>query len=108
MLDTLPLTNRYLNAAGILQIGGVENPDQHYPNISYSGFTGCIRNIIDNGDMYDLEKPIRQWRTNTGCRVTGFSCPTCRNQGYCDPQMNRPGKCICYPGFHGENCELSK
>lgn len=98
--------SRYLNGFGPLQIGGVES-ELEYPTIQYTGFRGCIRNIYDNGDMYDLYSPPKEVNAPRGCELAG-PCPDCNDHGYCEPKWNVPSICVCDLGFSGINCNGSK
>lgn len=94
-----------MNGFGPLQIGGVEN-SLNDPEINFSGFKGCIREIYDNGVMYDLLNPLKQVNTELGCRLNN-PCPNCNGQGYCEPLWDR-SICVCDLGFTGPNCNASK
>ena len=57
--------------------------DIYPPNLKIKPFVGCIRNIIDNGNMYDLNKPLAQSNSGLGCPDLEIDCPPCYH-GYCD------------------------
>ena len=97
---------RYLNGFGPLQIGGTEN-ELKYPSIPYQKFEGCIRNIKDNGKMYDLANPLKIVNAPVGCQLAN-KCPDCNGKGYCEPLWNRPSICVCNLGYSGTYCNASK
>ena len=98
----------YLNSLWPLQIGGVENPQIKYPDLNYTGFTGCIRKISNNTHMYDLkDEPLKIVNSPEGCTLAG-TCPKCNNRGYCEPYLKKTSVCVCDVGFSGTNCETSK
>ena len=71
----LSFDGSYLNGFGPLQIGGVENAINDL-KINFTGFKGCIRNIYDDGKMYDLFNPLKEINTELGCRLNN-PCPNC-------------------------------
>ena len=94
-----------MNGFGPLQVGGVEN-EVASPKISYTGFVGCIRDITDNGLMYDLFNPLKEVNAELGCKLNN-PCPNCNDQGYCEPLWDK-GICVCDLGFSGPTCSSSK
>lgn len=100
------LNRRYLNGFGPLQIGGVENT-LNDENINFKGFEGCIRDIYDNGKMYDLLNPLLQKNTELGCKLDNNPCPDCNDHGYCEPLWTN-SICVCDLGYTGLNCNSSK
>ena len=90
-----------------LQIGGVENAQLKYPELDYTGFTGCIRDITDSGEMYDLREPLKNVNTELGCSHANV-CPACGSHGYCEPKWNSPSVCVCDVGFSGFSCTESE
>ena len=62
--------SRFINGIYPLQVGGVRDYKLGYPNRDindrahrFMPFKGCIRNIIDNGRMYDLRFPLLNYNT---------------------------------------------
>lgn len=92
----------YLNGFGPLQIGGVENAINDL-KINFTRFKGCIRNIYDDGKMYDLFNPLKEINTELGCRLNN-PCPNCNGRGYCEPFWAY-AICVCDLGFGGANCD---
>ena len=101
----LSFDGSYLNGFGPLQIGGVENAINDL-KINFTGFKGCIRNIYDDGKMYDLFNPLKEINTELGCRLNN-PCPNCNGRGYCEPFWAY-AICVCDLGFGGANCDKSK
>ena len=78
-----------------------------YPDINFGGFEGCIRDIVDNNQMYDLFNPLYEKNTELGCKLANNPCPDCNGQGYCEPLWTN-SICVCDLGFTGPNCNSSK
>lgn len=97
----------YLNSLWPLQIGGVENPQIKYPELNYTGFTGCIRKVSNNKHMYDLKEPLKIVNSAEGC-TKARRCPNCNNNGYCEPYLKKASVCVCDVGFSGASCLTSK
>jgi hypothetical protein len=107
---TIPGRWRYINGLYPLQIGGMRDTTLGYPDLESitkgSDFQGCVRNIIDNGIMYDLKMPLDQFDTIVGCPTLKRRCPVCY-QGQCD--MSKPTfTCVCKFGWKGEFCSERK
>nr|QDE55751.1 cadherin 1 [Nematostella vectensis] len=94
----------FLDGFGPLQIGGVSNPNMDFPDIPYTGFKGCVRNIKDNHNLYDLKNPLKVVNAPEGCQLAS-ACPECKNDGYCEPLMARDSICVCNPGYSGKHCD---
>ena len=88
-----------------MQIGGFRNYLK-YPLTPFGNFKGCIRNIIDNGMMYDLKFPLLEANSGLGCPAIETICPVCVN-GYCD-MTKFPHVCSCYFGWTGLTCSSRK
>ena len=92
-----------------VQVGGIENMPLEYPSskyVVYKHFEGCIRNIKENLEIYDLANPLKVVNAPTGCTDMA-PCPKCLNGGYCSPGFSR-SICTCPAGFVGEDCSDSK
>ena len=110
------ITLRFINGIYPLQVGGVRDYTLGYPNRDindrthrFMPFKGCIRNIIDNGRMYDLRFPLLNYNTEMGCSLfTNMFCPACYN-GICDMSvlnmMTKSYACQCHHGWMGRNCD---
>lgn len=106
---------RFLNVNTPLQLGGVDTSSdfKYPPELSFvGGFVGCLRNVDQDGKIYNLEKTGRSKNTEPGCKITDGNCnganglPICKN-GTCVANL-REAYCICDPGFVGEFCEMGK
>ena len=76
--------------------------------LQYTGFTGCIRDIYDNGDMYDLNDPVKVENAPKGCELAR-PCADCpKDRGYCEPRWNEESICVCDMGYTGSSCSDSK
>ncbi|XP_071958951.1 neural-cadherin-like [Antedon mediterranea] len=115
--STITGTSTLLNVNTPLQIGGVDqNSGWKYPiTFVASGFDGCIRNLIQDGKLYDLSNNnvgLSSLNSEEGCPRTDDSCiengegnSWCIN-GICNANTNDPdGECICFPGYTGEKCD---
>ena len=100
-------------------MGGVRDYTLGYPNRALNNrahrfmpFKGCIRNIIDNGKMYDLRFPILSYKTEIGCSIfVNMFCPPCFN-GVCDMStldiVSKSYTCQCRHGWTGVYCDQRK
>ena len=95
-----------------LQIGGVDQSGdfKYPPGLKFvGGFDGCIRNVEQDGKVYDLAKTGRSRNSEAGCPRTDGNCfgddklLICKN-GICVANL-REAYCICHPGFMGEFCD---
>ncbi len=106
---------RFLNVNSPLQLGGVDKSSdfKYPPGLSFiGGFDGCIRNVDQDGKIYDLAKTGRSENSKSGCAQTDGNCvgdngsQICKN-GMCVANL-REAYCICHPGYTGEFCDGSK
>uniref|UniRef100_A0A158Q3C5 Neural-cadherin n=1 Tax=Dracunculus medinensis TaxID=318479 RepID=A0A158Q3C5_DRAME len=108
-----------LNVIAPLQVGGLAplSGGDRYPSAVTSrsqSFSGCLRNLIINGEMYDLGVPdfADEAHSQPGCIMTEEICGANEiGGGYCvhgeciaDSITNIP-KCLCAPGFGGDRCD---
>uniref|UniRef100_A0A8C5PPG5 Uncharacterized protein n=1 Tax=Leptobrachium leishanense TaxID=445787 RepID=A0A8C5PPG5_9ANUR len=105
-----PGSKRFLDVYHPLQLGGVKNPlPKLLPEINFTGFIGCIRNLRVDSKVYDLEQPLESLNSAPGCTMTDDMCrvsgsPPCGGHGICTSNLNSV-KCDCHPGYSGENCK---
>ncbi|XP_064079326.1 neural-cadherin-like isoform X1 [Macrobrachium nipponense] len=113
---TIPPFNEYLNVNAPLQLGGLahEQPDPslykwaHVPH--GRPFSGCIRNLMVNSELYDLASPGLYRNTQMFCPQLDEACrsnsiiPTCGPNGICSGSLTAP-VCKCKPGWTGPTCE---
>ncbi|XP_071958459.1 neural-cadherin-like [Antedon mediterranea] len=111
---TVTGTSRLLNVNTPLQLGGRATSGWDYSSVTFSntGFDGCIRNLIQDGKLYDLsDNNVGASFKNSqeGCPRTDENCidnqdgsEKCVN-GVCDANINT-AVCICYPGYTGVRC----
>ncbi|KAJ0066520.1 hypothetical protein NL108_014275, partial [Boleophthalmus pectinirostris] len=89
-----------------LQVGGVK----HFsPLHRFTSFSGCIRNLVVNSEVYDLASPAESLDSYPGCRLTDGLCltttgPSCGEHASCTSQWGS-FSCDCHPGFTGHKCE---
>ncbi len=89
-----------------LQLGGIKRKDLLYPPLTKKdSFAGCLRNVYDNGIMYDLSKSIEERDIGSECPFFA-KCPTCYH-GYCRTTFV-PFVCICDFGWTGPLCNERK
>ncbi|XP_071785719.1 neural-cadherin-like isoform X1 [Asterias amurensis] len=101
-----PGDNKFLNVNTPLQLGGVDQSSAFtYPSeITFgAGFDGCMRNVEQDGAVYDLQTPGKTVGTEPGC--SRLECGECNN-GTCEGDFNT-FVCLCHPGFMGDVCDTS-
>ncbi|XP_049790107.1 neural-cadherin-like [Schistocerca nitens] len=107
----VPLFNEYLNVNTPLQIGGLHielfQPQQYNWNYmpTLTGFSGCIRNVFYNGQIYDLYDPALSENSRKGCPMTEDLCSTidCGTHGTCNGDTSNV-HCVCDAGWTGHSC----
>ncbi|PIK51203.1 putative neural-cadherin [Apostichopus japonicus] len=90
-----------------LQLGGLD-PSTTF--VSADNFIGCIKNLIHDGRLYDLEVNPAGYEGSApigGCESTDALCtvnstPYCVN-GICDTTTSE-AVCICHAGWTGTRC----
>ncbi|XP_074841792.1 neural-cadherin-like [Carettochelys insculpta] len=108
--EETPGNERFLNVHQPLQLGGVKkafpyrNSQKHF-----KGFVGCIRNVIVDSKIYDLEHPAESLNSAPGCAVTDEMCRgagalSCGIHGKCIGEWGS-FNCSCYPGYAGSKCD---
>ncbi|XP_068236938.1 neural-cadherin-like [Palaemon carinicauda] len=115
----VPSSDRYLNVNGPLQVGGIRphsflrNPQNTFTPNGQS-FSGCIRNLMLNGYLYDFSEPLLQNNTHMKCKpfenickgdatTTSNKLPGRCDHGHCEGSLSHP-ICICQPGWTGKTC----
>ncbi|XP_043971716.1 neural-cadherin [Gambusia affinis] len=101
-----PGTQRYLNVYQPLQLGGVKEMS---PYRRYRSFTGCIRNLVVDSQVYDLASPGESVNSVPGCKLTDGVCvtaagPSCGVHASCLADWGS-FSCECRPGYNGHKCE---
>ncbi|RVE63047.1 hypothetical protein OJAV_G00163090 [Oryzias javanicus] len=101
-----PGNQRYLNVFQPLQVGGVK---EMTPYRRYRSFTGCIRNLVVDSQVYDLESPGESVDSAAGCRLTDGVCltaagPSCGVHASCLADWGS-FSCECRPGYTGHKCD---
>ncbi|KAG6933677.1 Cadherin-N [Chelydra serpentina] len=108
--EETPGNERFLNVHQPLQLGGVKkalpyrNSQKHF-----KGFVGCIRNVIVDSKVYDLEHPAESLNSAPGCTRTDEMCHragalSCGIHGKCVGEWGS-FNCGCYPGYAGSKCD---
>ncbi|NXY89018.1 CADN protein, partial [Alcedo cyanopectus] len=93
-----------------LQLGGVKKTVPHHdPQRHFRGFVGCIRNVIVDSQVYDLEHPAESLNSAPGCLLTDTLCQgggvaPCGTHGRCVGGWGS-FHCDCSPGYTGTACE---
>ncbi|XP_060644294.2 neural-cadherin-like [Anolis sagrei] len=106
----VPQARRYLNMNQVLQLGGVkESMPYPYPQLQQKHFKGCIRNLILDTQLYDLESPAESLNSSPGCALTDGTCEK-RGSSPCGPHGRCHGEwgsftCHCLPGYYGSKCD---
>ncbi|XP_022617734.1 neural-cadherin-like [Seriola dumerili] len=101
-----PGSQRYLNVFQPLQLGGVKETSPHR---RYRSFTGCIRNLVVDSQVYDLASPGESVDSAPGCRLTDGVCvtaasPSCGVHASCLADWGS-FSCECHPGYTGHKCD---
>ncbi|XP_072249833.1 neural-cadherin [Leuresthes tenuis] len=101
-----PGNQRYLNVFQPLQLGGVKELS---PYRRYRSFTGCIRNLVVDSQVYDLASPGESLDSAPGCRLTDGVCvtaagPSCGVHASCLADWGS-FSCECRPGYTGHKCD---
>nr|XP_046255492.1 neural-cadherin [Scatophagus argus] len=101
-----PGNQRYLNVFQPLQLGGVKETPPHR---RYRSFTGCIRNLVVDSQVFDLASPGESVDSAPGCRLTDGVCvtaagPSCGVQASCLADWGS-FSCECHPGYTGHKCD---
>ncbi|XP_042642142.1 neural-cadherin-like isoform X2 [Tyto alba] len=93
-----------------LQLGGVKKilPD-HDSQRHFRGFVGCIRNVVVDSKVYDLEHPAESLNSAPGCVLMDEMCQSggmasCGTHGKCVGGWDF-FSCDCSPGYAGPACE---
>ena len=106
-----------LNVNTPLQVGGlapVVGP-LGYPQVIMSKphtYTGCLRDLVVNGENYDLGYPERsdEGDSEVGCYMNKGLCMI-NNENYClhgeciADSLSNVKKCSCDPGYSGIRCD---
>ncbi|GCB83241.1 hypothetical protein scyTo_0023435, partial [Scyliorhinus torazame] len=106
----LSFSGRFLNVYQPLQLGGIKEPlPYHNDQLRFTGFTGCIRNLIVDSKVYDLANPAEFLDSAPGCAVTDGVCHSagtfsCGIQGKCLGEWGS-FSCDCKPGYTGYKCD---
>ncbi|NXU52532.1 CADN protein, partial [Turnix velox] len=93
-----------------LQLGGVKKTlPYHDSQRHFRGFVGCIRNVIVDSKVYDLEHPAESLNSAPGCALTDEMCQSggmasCGVHGKCVGGWDF-FRCDCSPGYAGPACE---
>ncbi|XP_051878588.1 neural-cadherin [Pristis pectinata] len=101
---------RFLNVHQPLQLGGIKKSLPHFNDqLHFTGFTGCVRNLIVDSKMYDLGNPAEFLNSAAGCEVTDGVCHSagtysCGTHGKCLGEWGS-FSCDCRPGYTGYKCE---
>ena len=101
----VPKERFLLNVAAPLQLGGRSDASFN-ADLKRNSFSGCVRNLIHNGELYDMS--IDATRTSSGV-TEGCSlgqCSSCPANGTCASGPSGASFCQCPPGFHGAQCEI--
>uniref|UniRef100_A0A8C9MJX2 CADN protein n=1 Tax=Serinus canaria TaxID=9135 RepID=A0A8C9MJX2_SERCA len=93
-----------------LQLGGVKKTLPYRDSQRhFRGFVGCIRNVIVDSKVYDLEHPAESLNSAPGCVLMDEMCQSggmasCGTHGKCVGGWDF-FHCDCSPGYAGLACE---
>jgi hypothetical protein len=104
----IPGENLRLQLDTPLELGGRSHPNVNFPDLEMQqGFDGCVRNVWQNGWLYDLHiGNIGQHSdSEDGCARDGCAPDTCPVNSTCDGSLNSDlAVCHCNPGHRGSDC----
>uniref|UniRef100_A0A8B9VJF9 Neural-cadherin n=1 Tax=Anas zonorhyncha TaxID=75864 RepID=A0A8B9VJF9_9AVES len=107
----LPLNmGRLFSGHQPLQLGGVKKTlPYHTSQKHFKGFVGCIRNVVVDSKVYDLEHPAESLNSAPGCVLTDEMCQSagvasCGAHGKCVGGWDF-FRCDCSPGYAGPACD---
>jgi hypothetical protein len=112
-----PNDDERLNVNTALQVGGIAPSASNggYPEFvtNIGNYNGCIRNLMVNYDLMDMHTPAFAINSELGCRLYNGACDapydinymTPCHHGECIANAEGTRKCICDPGYSGENCD---
>ncbi|XP_053575248.1 putative neural-cadherin 2 [Bombina bombina] len=102
---------RLWNTHPVLQLGGIKESTAHsYLHLPHKHFKGCLRNIILDKQLYDLEAPLESrnslpgcFNNDMSCETTDWSSPPCELGTRCtgDSYLSN---CACSPSHKGPEC----
>uniref|UniRef100_A0A8D0DKZ2 Neural-cadherin-like n=1 Tax=Salvator merianae TaxID=96440 RepID=A0A8D0DKZ2_SALMN len=105
-----PGNERFLNVHQPLQLGGVKKAQPYHTSQKhFRGFIGCIRNVVIDSQMYNLEHPAESLNSAPGCSLTDGLCqkagvPSCGLHGKCIGDWGS-FNCDCFTGYTGARCD---
>ncbi|CAH1778847.1 unnamed protein product [Owenia fusiformis] len=110
--------NMYLNVKDPLQLGGVSMENPKFPNkMNTKGFNGCIKDLVHNGELYDLFIGREGMHENSedGCPREDVICGAnsidglkCGIHGKCIGSfIDGVYRCMCDPGYRGSKCDTN-
>uniref|UniRef100_F6UJH5 Uncharacterized protein n=1 Tax=Ornithorhynchus anatinus TaxID=9258 RepID=F6UJH5_ORNAN len=108
--EEIPGSKRFFNIQQPLQLGGVKKfLPYHSAETHLRGFVGCVRNLVVNSKVYDLEQPAESLHSSPGCGVTDGMCgedgdSPCGPHGTCTGEWSS-FSCSCQPGYTGAKCD---
>nr|XP_060628736.1 neural-cadherin-like [Anolis sagrei ordinatus] len=105
-----PGSDRNLDVHQPLQLGGVKKAQPYHTSQKhFKGFVGCIRNVIIDSQVYNLEQPAESLNSAPGCSLTDGLCqkggiPSCGVHGKCIGDWGS-FNCDCFTGYMGARCD---
>ncbi|MGH0160427.1 UNVERIFIED_CONTAM: hypothetical protein FKN15_039322 [Acipenser sinensis] len=108
-----PGKERFLDVNQPLQIGGMKDSlPYRRTQLHFRGFTGCIRNLLVDSQVYDLGSPAESLNSAPGCALTDGVCQTagglsCGAHGKCLGEWGS-FSCDCHPGYTGHKCDKAQ
>uniref|UniRef100_A0A8D0HKE9 Neural-cadherin n=1 Tax=Sphenodon punctatus TaxID=8508 RepID=A0A8D0HKE9_SPHPU len=108
--EETPGNERFLNVHQPLQLGGVKKALPYRSSQKhFRGFVGCIRNVVIDSQVYDLEHPAESLNSAPGCVLTDGMCQragalSCGAHGKCIGEWDS-FNCDCFPGYTGLTCD---
>uniref|UniRef100_A0A8C9RT17 Si:dkey-22o22.2 n=1 Tax=Scleropages formosus TaxID=113540 RepID=A0A8C9RT17_SCLFO len=110
VLLSIVTSTRFLDVNQPLQLGGVKEDSLfRHTHPHFRSFSGCVRNLVVDSQIYDLGSPAESLNSTPGCSLTDGVCltaggPSCGIHGKCLGEWGS-FSCDCHPGFSGHKCE---
>ncbi|XP_053561322.1 cadherin EGF LAG seven-pass G-type receptor 2-like [Bombina bombina] len=98
-------TKKSLDLTGPLLLGGIPALPEGFP-VTHQHFVGCMRDLIIDNKIMDLEEYIANKGTTAGCSAKRNQCEgeRCQHGGTCVNHWDSYS-CECALGYGGKDCE---
>lgn len=96
---------RFLDLIGPFYLGGLPQHSAQYPHLTGKTFEGCIKDLIIDRKLVDLNNVLLNHGSTPGCSYLKNQCQKqpCLHAGRCE-NIWKGHKCDCRGAFDGQNC----